>query len=276
MARELINALSGSIECVKALSDAEQEILNEIEPQRLIFAKSSVVFREGEVANNFLLVERGTCFNHRHLEDGSRQIIDLYFPGEVIALGELSSTRHSSGLTTFSDAIILAYDKEEIKERVSRSPALARLFIELISQEQANLTERFVGMSRHCARQRMAHFLLEVQARSSRAVSFCPGAQLPPELSGKTTLKMAGRAALVEVPQILIADVLGLSVVHVNRVLRQFREEGLIRIQSQGIEILDSAGVKHAAGWIVEQTGIIFPEVPSPLERTGVRALGRH
>lgn len=267
MARELINALAGNIECVSELSEAEHLLLSEIEPQRLRFDKGTVVFREGEPAHYFLLVERGVCFNHRHLEDGSRQIIDLYFPGEVVALGELSSAYHSSGFTTFSDATILAYDKADIKERFSRSPSLSRLFIELISQEQANLTERLVGVARHCARQRVAHFLLEVYFRSSRAANFYPRAQIPPFVTSKLPGSIPGREALVSIPQVLIADALGLSVVHVNRVLRQFREDGCIQTQTHGIAILDIDGVKGVAGWLPSQARFLPPELPQLSEK---------
>jgi len=248
MARELINALAGNVEYVADLSEPEQQILNEVEPQHLHFGRGDVVFREGEPSHFFLLVEQGVCFNHRHLEDGSRQIIDLFFPGEVVALGELSSSVHGSGLTTFSAATILAYDKQDIKERFSRSPALSRLFIELISQEQANLTERLVGVSRHSARQRVAHFLLEVYFRSSRALGYRARAALP--TCSVSQGNGEAQVNLVSIPQVLIADALGLSVVHVNRVLRLFREEGLIRTQSHGIEILDLEGIKSVAGWL--------------------------
>lgn len=260
MARELINALAGNVECVTELSEAEQLILSEIEPQRIHCDKGSVVFREGEPAHSFLLVEHGICFNHRHLEDGSRQIIDLYFPGEMVALGELSSAYHSSGLTAFSDAVILGYDKAEIKERFSRSPSLSRLFIELMSQEQANLTERLVGVSRHCARQRVAHFLLEVHFRSSRAMNF--NSRVPRPSIFEIGQPENGRSALVSIPQVLIADALGLSVVHVNRVLRQFRQEALTQTQCHGIEILDLEGLKSVAGWLSAAPRIAPAQMP--------------
>lgn len=253
MPEELINALVRDYENILPLSEAERRLLTDIKPQKLYFKKDSVVFREEEPANYFLLVKEGVCFNHRHLEDGSRQIMDLYFPGEVVALGELSRAFHVSGLTTFSDTVLLAYDKAEIKEQFSRSARLSRLFIELMSQEQANLTERLVGVSRYGAKQRVARFLLEVYQRSSRASNdtyqSC-GAVLPvPVLP--TELKVAKN--LVGIPQVLIADALGLSIVHVNRVLRQFREEGYIRTRSQGIELLDVGAIKTAAGWWEEE-----------------------
>lgn len=249
MAEELINALVKNFDDAVELSEDERLLLTEIKPQRLHFKKDSVVFREEEPANYFLLVKEGICFNHRHLEDGRRQIMDLYFPGEVIALGELSRVCHVSGLTTFTDAVILAYDKADIKEKFSRTARLSRLCIELISREQAILTERLVGIARHSAKQRIAFFLLEVNQRlspTSNIIQNQEKAALSPDLPSAS---LGGLRNLVGIPQVLIADALGLSIVHVNRVLRQLREAGCINIGSQGIELLDVDALKVAAGW---------------------------
>jgi len=248
MPRELVKAVVGNIECVSDLSEEEEALLNEIKPQHQGFKEGSVIFREGEPSNHFLLVKAGICYNHRHLEDGRRQIIDLFFPGEVVALGELSCVVHASGLTAYSDCDLLAYDKAVVKDRLSGSPTLSRLFIELISKEQVNLTNRLVGAARHSARQRVAHFLVEVQYRYRRGEAHTS----PPmaQAAGAETRPAPKCVPLVGIPQILIADALGLSVVHVNRVFRQFRDEGLIRRDGQGGELADLEGLKIAAGWL--------------------------
>jgi CRP-like cAMP-binding protein len=248
MPRELINVLARDFGEAAELAEAEWFSLNGIQPRRLCFEKDAVVFREGEPANSFLLVKEGVCFNHRHLEDGSRQIIDLYFPGEVVAPGELSRECHVSGLTTFSRVEFLAYDKDEIKDGFSQSPRLSRLFIELISQEQAHLTDRLVGVSRYCAKQRVANFLLEVRSRAGRAIDVVSGSDVTTVTLALPWARVAGGGDMVGVPQVLIADALGLSIVHVNRVLRGFKEAGYIRTHSQGIELLDIEGLKKAAG----------------------------
>ncbi|MEP1213961.1 MAG: Crp/Fnr family transcriptional regulator [Marinobacter sp.] len=255
MAEELIRALVKDSYDVSQLSEDERRLLAEITPQRLHFEKNSVVFREEEPANYFLLVKEGICFNHRHLEDGSRQIMDLYFPGEVVALSEFCKEAHVTGLTTLSDAVILAYDKAEITEKCSRTARLSRLFMELLFREQAILTERLVEVARHSANKRVANFLLDINQRwsPSTGVPSHAGAE---SLSACCSPKnFTGLSNLVGIPQVLIADALGLSIVHVNRVLRQFKEAGWIKIRSQGIELLDFNAIKVVAGWETEREG---------------------
>ncbi|MBL3556489.1 MULTISPECIES: Crp/Fnr family transcriptional regulator [Marinobacter] len=249
MAEELIKALTKDSYDVSQLSEDERLLLAEIKPQRLHFEKDSVVFREEEPANYFLLMKEGICFNHRHLEDGSRQVMDLYFPGEVIALSELPLEAHVSGLTTLSDAVILAYDKAEITEKCSRTARLSRLFMELLFREQAILTERLVEVARHSANKRVAHFLLDINQRLPPSTKLLHHAGADALSACCSPKSLTGLSNLVGIPQVLIADALGLSIVHVNRVLRQFKEAGWIRIRSQGIELLDIDALKVAAGW---------------------------
>lgn len=263
MARVLLNALARGAEYVSSLSDSDRLILNGLKPQKLQFDKNTVVFREGEPANHFLLVERGVCFSHRHLENGSRQIIDLYFPGEVVALGELSKFHHTSGLMTLSDTVLAAYDKTRITRNFSRSPVLSRLFIDMISQEQANLTDRLVGLTRYNARQRIAYFLLEIRFRANRARQLQPGLR-----RGVGAKRLIPKPALwppnmVRIPQVLIADSLGLSIVHVNRVLRQLRQQGCIATCGQGIVLLDVEALEAIAEWCSPEP------VPASLQSNG-------
>ena len=259
MAEELIKALTKDSYDVSQLSEDERLLLAEITPQQLHFEKDSVVFREEEPANYFLLVKEGICFNHRHLEDGSRQIMDLYFPGEVVALSELAREAHVTGLTTLSEAVILAYDKAEITEKCSRTARLSKLFMELLFREQAILTDRLVEVARHSANKRVAHFLLDVNQRlapSTKALHHAGADALSASCSAKN---FTGLSNLVGIPQVLMADALGLSIVHVNRVLRQFKEAGWIRIRSQGIELLDMEALKAAAGWESEGQATSLP-----------------
>lgn len=263
MARALIQALFGNAEFGSSLSNQERLLMNSLHPQMLEFGRNTVVFREGEPADHFLLVEKGICFTHRHLEDGSRQIIDFYFPREVVALGELSKAYHIAGLMTLSDTVLAAYDKDEITQEFSRSPELSRLFINMISEAQANLTERLVGLTRYCARHRMAHFLLEVDFRQRRA----DGTETR-DFFGKLEQaglfeRPGGSRSQIRMPQVMIADSLGLSIVHVNRILRQLREEGCIATRGHGIELLDMQALKEIAGWTAEKcsppTGASIP-----------------
>lgn len=231
------------------LSERELLIVNGLDRCTARYPKNSIVFREDEPSEHFYMVEEGVCFTHRHLEEGSRQIIDIYFPGEIVALDEFSRSDHGSGLTTLSDSVLTAYDKTEVTQVFCQSSVLSRLLINMISREHAILTERLVGLARYCARQRTANFLLEIRHRIERSKRVRQHG--PNRTAGKVQdIREPTRQApdVVRLPQAVIADALGLSAVHVNRVLGQFRDEGYIDLSQPGITLIDLEGLDGIAG----------------------------
>ncbi|SFR43921.1 cAMP-binding domain of CRP or a regulatory subunit of cAMP-dependent protein kinases [Marinobacter daqiaonensis] len=231
---------------IASLSECDRKLLQTLEPERCHYPRNSVVFRQGDPSDQLLVVESGQSFTCRYLEDGRRQIIDIHFPGDVIGLDELSQPHHLSDLTTMTDASFLHYDKAEVITLFAWSPGLSLLLFQVVSRGQALLKERMVGLTRHCALQRVAHFLLEVRLRAFRGD--IPGAQITVEdrVGYDTRLKPP---TVLRIPHNVIADALGLSIVHVSRILAQLREKGLIGSSGHAITLVDLNGLKTVAGW---------------------------
>ncbi|GGD37710.1 hypothetical protein GCM10011335_45570 [Aureimonas glaciei] len=111
-------------------------------------------------------------------------------------------------------------------ETFSKTPRLATAVLWAASPDEAMLVEHLVGIGRRDAKKRTAHFLLELGAR----------------------LKLVGLGSTqgyaCPLSQYLLADALGLSAVHVNRVLR---EDGLATFQNGQVEIHDLDGLMRLA-----------------------------
>lgn len=242
-------SLYGCFEHADTLLESDRQQLSALASDRVTHARDDVIVREGEPSNGLFVVEHGLCYTQRNLDDGSRQIIDLHFPGEIIGLDQLSQPRQLSGLTALTDVALFAYNKFSVMQLFTGSPALARLLLNMVSNGQAVLTERIVGLSRYGALRRVAHFLLEMLYRAGNASAL--GLQTLRKVpEGRTE---AGRVALEPpqtfmIPQNVIADTLGLSFVHVSRVLRQLREKELVSTRGQGITLLDIDGLRSVAG----------------------------
>ena len=108
------------------------------------------------------------------------------------------------------------------------TPRLAAAVLWAASRDEAMVVEHLVDLGRRSASERMAHFLLELNARL--------------RLVG-----MADRKGFAcPLSQYLLADALGLSAVHVNRVLR---EEGLVTFQKGVVTFDDYDGLVDVAGF---------------------------
>ena len=98
-------------------------------------------------------------------------------------------------------------------------------------QEEAMLRERVVSLGRRDARGRVAYLLCELLWRHAAV--------------GLTD----GDVFRLPLTQTELGDTLGLTPVHVNRVLREFRERRLISMQHRMLELLDVNGLQAIAGF---------------------------
>ena len=93
------------------------------------------------------------------------------------------------------------------------------------------VVEHLVSIGRRSAIERTAHFFMELAER----------------------LTLIGMATETEfkcpLSQFVIADALGLSAIHVNRVLRVLREQDLLTVRKGSVRIHDLARLRKLAGF---------------------------
>ena len=173
----------------------------------------------------------GWACQQRMLGDGRRQIISLLLPGDMI--GSLDPQDLPTDHSVLALTQVITVDATVLVKAVaSGNPAyrgLARAARLLALGETTMLRNQVVRLGRLTAYERMVHLLLELHAR----------------------LKMAGLASpdtfVLPLTQEVLADVLGLSVVHINRILQQVRHDGLLETRSGQVKILDLEAMRTAA-----------------------------
>jgi CRP-like cAMP-binding protein len=173
------------------------------------------------------LILSGWACRQRLLRDGRRQILSLLLPGDLILFGVPGSP--------ISEASTVALTRLETIDLPAPAPAaasagsaLAKLLQATPAIEERQLIDHLVRLGRHTAYERLGHLLLELCERLG-AVGLTDNGRFP-----------------LPVTQETLADALGLSVVHVNRILQQFRREGLIEAHG-GYVSLPAPGALAAA-----------------------------
>jgi CRP-like cAMP-binding protein len=169
------------------------------------------------------IIVAGWACRPRILPDGRCQMLSIQLPGDIVGDGgnrrplEMSPVVALTNVRTISARPIFA--------AIARDPmqysALADAVGQLSRTEEAQLIDHVVRLGRQTAVQRVGHCLLEFYYRS-RAIGFVQSGCFPMPLT-----------------QEVMGDLLGLSLVHVNRVLSQLKRAGLIEMQSGVVHVRD-------------------------------------
>lgn len=182
---------------------------------------------EGPAARPKVILSGWAC-RQRLLSDGRRQIFDIVVPGDVIGLWDTLDTQTTivalSAVETGDAGLLRAAADDP-----ASFPAIARFVAGAAAQEQARLLDHIVRLGRASAYERVADLLWECAER--QAAAGLADERGVPFLATQETL----------------ADLLGLSVVHLNRVLQQLRREGMIELKSGRLKLLDRGRLKALA-----------------------------
>lgn len=185
----------------------------------------TTIVRAGERLHHSTLLLEG--FMSRHIDDrnGLRQLVAVHVPGDFVDLHAypLKVLDHDVGTMTAATVAIVPHGKLEAIMR--DLPELGRkLWFSTLIDAAIHRAWLF-RLGRLDAVGRVAHFLCETNARLSSA-----------GLSD-------GRRFALGVTQNDVAEICGLTNVHVNRVMRHLREERLCVFRSSLVEILDPRGL---------------------------------
>lgn len=181
----------------------------------------------------FRFVVSGWAGQVRWLPDGRRQITRLILPGDPVGLPRSPFPLPAMAVTALTpvvtvDAIAfletIRGDRPGATELADRLGALAEL-------EHLRLIDQVVRLGRQTAYERLAGLLLEIRDRL-RVVGLATERELPLPLT-----------------QEMLADITGLSIVHLNRVLQQLRREALIELSGGVVGLLNPEQLEELADY---------------------------
>jgi len=174
----------------------------------------------GETVDYVFVIEKGWAIRYRMLDDGRRQILNFMLPGDCFDLMSLTQAKSDHAIAAATEVRLRRLSFTDFIRTISREPHLATSFWWASIQEEAILREQIIRVGRRSAKERVAHLLLELNRRV---------AAIDGELKDFLSLP---------IPQTLIADALGLSVVHISRTMSKLKYDGMIETTSEGVRIL--------------------------------------
>nr|WP_232307220.1 Crp/Fnr family transcriptional regulator [Sphingomonas sp. Y57] len=206
--------------------DAAEEaaLRSVIEPPQSYPARR-VIIEEGEPLDRSALLVEGLLARVKDMRDGQQQISELHVPGDFADLHSFTLKRLDHGILALTACRIGWVSHEALALVVERFPHLGRLLWFSTNLDAAIHRAWTVSLGRRDATTRLAHLLCELQVR----------------------LEIVGLADMTGYPLALtqsdLANCLGLTSVHVNRVLRDLRERGLVTFRGGHVTIADPVGL---------------------------------
>ena len=193
------------------------------------FTAGSDLFSPGERRDAIYRLVDGWVVLYCLLEDGGRQILHFALPGAVLAF--VPGRIMTYGAQALTDVIVGVVPYKRLYSLLREQPGVGLQLAWLVSRDRSLAYDRLSSVGRHSARERVAHLLLELFIRCRMR---WPGQRI--------------EEMRLPLTQEHIGDATGLTGVHVNRVLRDLRSDGILEFHYRRLRILDPDKLVDVAG----------------------------
>lgn len=209
-------------------SDEERAIRGLVAEVRDVSADTTLIKPDVDLTTSTLLLE-GFLGRYKDLNQGQRQITELHVAGDFADLHSFTLKRLDHAIFAFTRCKVAVVPHERLRRLTEQFPHLARVYWFSTNLDAAIHREWAVSLGRRQAISRIAHLFCELRVR----------------------LQIVGLAdeSGFDMPltQTDLAECLGLTPVHVNRMLQLLRREGFIRLEQKRLTILNQDRLERVA-----------------------------
>ena len=214
-----------------ALSDTEVALLTDVCRHGRKYPAGQDLIREGDTPGFVFVVLEGWAMRYKILPDGTRQIISFLMPGDFCDMHVAVLTEMDHSIGTLTPATIVTLSPEQIGNLTASGPNLYKAFWWTQLVDEGVLRATIVSMGRRSSLERVAHLLCELSLR----------------------MRNIGLASTDhhEMPfsQVVLADAVGLTPVHVNRVVSELRRRGALETAPATLIIASLSRMAEIAGF---------------------------
>lgn len=224
--------------------------LRAIEHAHGVLPAGADLIRSGQDYKFVMLLNEGWAVRYLVRGNGRRQVANFILPGDFMCLNAIVMDHSDYDITAVTPISYSQFRVEDVVGLIERQPVLCAAILWCTSREEAILLEHLVSLGRRTAYERIAHLLIELWRRL--------------QILGLTD----GESFEMPLTQELIGDCVGLTSVHVNRMMRTMQAKNLITCQYRPVQrcrITDVRGLEEAAGF--EDGYLHFTQMPQRSRR---------
>lgn len=180
-----------------------------------------------QVSSDVFVLCAGWAFCYFQLSDGRRQILKFLLPGDLFSpITVFNKTFHFSA-KALTGVQVSGFSRSEIRARWATNPDVQWAIADACVTETHETTELVTALGQRSAEERIAHLLLHLMPRIA-AVNVIREQRYPFPLR-----------------QQHIADTVGLTPVHVSRVLSHFRDRHIVALSEGVLTVFNSAELER-------------------------------
>jgi len=221
------------LDSIVALTESDRHAITRLPMTVKNCANGQDVAREGDISTQCILVLDGYLFRHKLVNGSQRQIMSFHVPGDIPDLQTLHLPKLDHTVTALGASVIAFIPHAAFKDMLQNSPQLTHVFWRESLVDTAIFREWVIN-GRRDAISRVAHIICELVARL-QAVGLA-----------------RDLAFTIPWTQSDVADAVGISTVHANRVIQELRRLGLLEWDSRLIQIRNWDGLVNLGDFSVD------------------------
>ena len=224
--------------------------------QTLTLRRKEVIRAQGAAVNEVYFLTEGWVSCSMNVLNGRRQIVTVSLPGDLLGVPSLCLTRAAVAFEALTPAVVQVISLDAFAGLFMKLPRLALSMFLVSQQERVLLMERLASVGQTKAIQRLAAFLLHIHERLQQVD------------------KSVGQSFELPLTQADLAEIVGLTFVHVNRSLRELDRRGLIQRSGKQVTLVDPESLRELAG-LPRHQFVCDPDWLSgepPRRQAGIRA----
>lgn len=213
------------------LTATEKDALIKLEDSPEDLRAGTALFEEGRPVDCLALVKTGWMISSVLLDDGQRQILRVHLNGDLLNPAGVACASSPCTVTAAADSVVCRFPPSALTVLFDEHPRLAALFFSVSLMETVELGDRLTAIGRTSGKARLAHFFLSTLSRQNVTGE-----------ADSTTLTLP-------MTQSDLADAVGLTNIHVNRLLRELTTDQLIGRSRGTITLRKPKELRALAQW---------------------------
>jgi len=210
------------------LNSGDLDRLDDVIKRRQSVSKNNFLFRMGENLKSVYAIRSGSFKTYLTNPDGTEQIVGFFLPGELLGMDAISDNEHRCSAKALETSSVCEIPFDHLESLARDIPNLQHQLFRLMSKEIQQDQNAMFLLAQMSAETRLASFLLGMSERLNKRGY----------AANEFNLSMSRGD---------IANLLGMAVETISRLLSHFQDDSLLEVERKHITILDVAKLRQLA-----------------------------